>query len=147
MDVVLLKDIEKLGAEGSIVHVKPGFARNFLVPRGLAVVATDGQVKTVEEMSRQRRRKLERLQADAEALKKRLEQYSPTFKLTLGEEDKAFGSITAHEVVETLTRDGFAVEKHAIQLAMPIKSLGVHEVPVKLHANVTAVLKVRVVKA
>ena len=147
MDVVLLKDVGPLGSQGAMVHVKPGFARNFLIPQGLAVVATDGQVKTVQEVARQRGRKLERIRADAEALKARLEKHALSFKLNFGEDEKAFGSITAHEVVESLTRDGFAVDKHAVALAAPIKSLGVHEVPVKLHPNVTAVLKVRVVKA
>ena len=147
MDVVLLKDVEKLGAQGSLARVKPGFARNFLVPRGLAVVATAAEIKTAEEITRQRRRKLERQEAEAQQLKQRLEKHSPTFKLTLGEDEKAFGSVTAHEVFESLIRDGFAVEKHAVLLPQPIKTLGIHEVPVKLHANVTAVLKVRVVKA
>ena len=147
MDVVLLKDIEQLGAQGAMVHVKPGFARNFLIPQGLAVLATDGQIKTIQEVTRQRGRKLERIRADAEALKARLEKHALSFQLNLGEDEKAFGSITAHEVVESLTRDGFAVDKHAVGLGAPIKSLGVHEVPVKLHPNVTAVLKVRVVKA
>lgn len=147
MDVVLLKPVEKLGAEGDIIHVKPGFARNFLVPRGLAVVADAAQVKTVQEITRQRRRKLERMQAEAEALKQRLEKHSLSFNLSLGEDEKAFGSVTAHEIYEALTKDGFSLEKHAVHLPQPIKSLGVHELAVKLHSNVTALLKVRVVKA
>lgn len=147
MDIILLKHIEKLGLEGAIVHVKPGFARNFLVPRGLAVVADAAQVKSVQEITRQRRRKIERMQAEAEALKQKLEKHSVSFKLSLGEDEKAFGSVTAHEIYETLTKDGFSLEKHAVHLPQPIKSLGVHEVAVKLHSNVTALLKVRVVKA
>lgn len=147
MDVVLTQDVEKLGAQGMVVHVKAGFARNFLVPRGLAVVATSAQVKTIEEITRQRRRKLARAQAEAQLLKERLEKHALSFTLTLGEEEKAFGSITAHDVLEALLRDGFTVEKHAIHLPQPIKALGAYEVPVKLHANVTAALKVRVVKA
>ena len=147
MDVILTQDVEKLGVQGSIVHVKPGFARNFLVPQGLALMATSAQVKTIEEITRQRRRKIARAEAESQAIKAKLEKHSLEFKLTLGEDDKAFGSITAHDVLETLVRDGFTVEKHAVHLPQPIKSLGVHEVPVKLHANVTAVLKVRVVKA
>ena len=147
MDVILLQDVEKLGSQGSIVPVKPGFARNFLVPQGLAVEATSAQVKTIEEVARQRRRKLQRAEAESQLLKQRLEKHSLSFTLTLGEDDKAFGSVTAHDVLEALGRDGFTVEKHAIHLPQPIKALGTFEVPVKLHANITAVLKVRVVKA
>lgn len=147
MDVVLLKDVEKLGPAGSIVHVKPGFARNFLLPRSLAVAATEARLKNVEEIKRQQARKTKRLQDEAEAFKKRLEEHAVSFTLSLGEDEKAFGSITAHDIVETLIQDGLAVEKHAVILLQPIKSLGVHEVSVKLHPNVTAVVKVRVLKA
>ena len=147
MDIVLLKDVEKLGSQGNIVRVKPGFARNFLVPQGLAVIATEPQIKTVNEIPRQRRRKLERVQADAQALKLRLEKHALSFTLSLGEDEKAFGSITAHDISEALSRDGFKLEKHAVLLAQPVKSLGVFDVSVKLHPSVTAVLKIRVVKA
>ena len=147
MDIVLLKDVEKLGSQGNVVRVKPGFARNFLVPQGLAVIATEPQIKTLNEITRQRRRKLERIQADAQALKLRLEKHSLSFTLSLGEDEKAFGSITAHDIFEALSRDGFKLEKRAVLLAQPVRSLGVHEVSVKLHPSVTAVLKVRVVKA
>ncbi len=147
MEIILLKDVEKLGSQGNVVRVKPGFARNFLVPQGLAVIATEPQMKTVNEITRQRRRKLERIQADAQALKQRLEKHSLSFTLSLGEDEKAFGSITAHDISEALSRDGFKLEKHAVLLAQPVKSLGVFDVSVKLHPSVTAVLKIRVVKA
>ena len=147
MDVVLLKAVEKLGAEGATVHVKPGFARNYLLPRGLAVAATSSQMKTIAEVTRQRARKVQRFQAEADALKQRLEQQSLSFSLSLGEDEKAFGSITVHDVMDALSKAGCAVEKHTVQLPQPIKSLGVHEVPVKLHPHVTAIVKVRVVKA
>lgn len=147
MEIVLLKEVDKLGAEGAVVRVKPGYARNFLLPRGLAVAATSAQVKTIAEIKRQRSRKLHKQQADAEALKQRLEQHALSFTLNLGEDGKAFGSITLHDVVDTLAHDGLAVEKHTVQLPQPIKSLGLHEVPVKLHPGIIAVLKIRVVKA
>ncbi|MBI4341548.1 MAG: 50S ribosomal protein L9 [Candidatus Omnitrophica bacterium] len=147
MDVILLRDVEQLGTEGATVRVKPGYARNFLLPRKLAVAATPEAVKTVEEITRQRARKLKQQQAEAEALKQRLEQQALSFTLSLGEDGKAFGSITLHDVLDALSRAGVAVEKHAIQLPQPIKSLGLHEVPVKVHRDMVAVLKVRVVKA
>ena len=147
MDVVLLKDVEKLGTEGALVHVKPGFARNYLLPRGLAAPATRQYLKSIEETKRQRSRKLERARGAAEALKQKLEGKSLTLTLTLGEDDKPFGSITAHDIAEALTREGLAVEKHAIRLDQPIKGLGIFEVPVKVHTELTATLKLWVVKA
>ena len=147
MEVILLKDIEKLGTEGAVVRVRPGYARNFLVPSGLAVPATPQQLKAVEEVKRQRLRKTQRAQAEAEAIKQKLEGRSLTLKLTVGEEDKPFGSVTAHDLAEALAKEGLPVEKHAIHLDEPIKALGVYQVPVKLHAGVTATLKVWIVKA
>ena len=147
MDVLLLKDVDKLGAEGSVVHVKPGFARNYLVPCGLAVVATAQQRRAVEAQQRQRQAKSQRLQAGAEALKQTIERRALTLTLTVGAEDKAFGSITAHDVVEALAKHGISVEKHAVQLEEPIKALGAVQIPIRLHPAVTATLKVSVVKA
>ena len=147
MDVVLLKDIEKLGAEGAVVRVKPGFARNYLLPRGLAAPATPQQLKTIEAGKRQREHKLQRLKQDADALKRKLESRSITLKLTLGDDDKPFGSVTVHDLVEALKREGIDVEKYAVHLEQPIKTLGIFDVPVKLHPGVTATAKVWVVKA
>jgi len=147
MDVILLKDVERLGQEGSTIHVKPGFARNYLIPQGLAVPATAEQLKAVEARQRQRTRQLQQQQAAAEALKQKLESRSLTLKLTLGEGDKPFGSVTSHDILDALKRDGIEVEKRAIQLDEPIKTLGVYEVPVRVHAEVTAKVKVWVVKA
>lgn len=147
MDVVLLKDVEKLGTAGAVVRVKPGFARNYLLPGGLAALATPAQLKTLEEITRQRQRQQEKAVAEATALKQRLEAKPLTLTLTLGEGDKPFGSITAHDVAEALARAGTAVEKHLVQLEEPIKALGNYDVPVKVHATVTATVKLSVVKA
>ncbi len=146
MDVVLLKDIEKLGTEGTVVHVKPGFARNYLLPNGLAAPATPQQLKALEALKQQRLRKIQRVKADAEALKRKLESHSLTLKLSLGLDDKPFGSITSHDLVDALARDGIEIDKHAIHLEQPIKGLGVYDIPVRLHSEVTATLKVWVVK-
>ena len=147
MDVILLKDVEPLGAEGAVVRVKPGYARNYLLPSGLAVEASPRQLQAVEASKRQRLKQAERVQQDAEALKRRLESHSLTMKLTLGEGDQPFGSITVHDVADALARDGVPVEKGAIRLEQPLKALGVFDVPVRLHPNVTATLKLWVVKA
>lgn len=147
MDVVLLQDVTPLGAQGTVVQVKPGFARNYLIPRGLAAEATPQYLKRVEELARSRLRKAERLNAQALALKRAIEARSLTLKLTVGESDKPFGSISAHDLAEALHEAGLAVEKTMIQLPKPIKTLGVFEVPVRVHPDVTATVKLWVVKA
>ena len=147
MEILLLKDVETLGREGAVVRVKPGFARNYLVPRGLAVPATAAQLKMRDVVAQQRVRKLERARAGADALKRKLESRPLTLTLTVGEDDKPFGSITAHDLVEALRREEIEVEKPAVRLDHPLKTLGAYEIPVRVHPDVTATLKVRVVKA
>lgn len=147
MDVVLLKDVEALGSEGSVVHVKPGYARNYLLPRGLAAQATPHQLKMADAVKRKRQETADRAKSEFTALKQKLDARSLTLKLTVGEGDHPFGSITAHDLAQALAQEGLPVEKHMIHLAQPIKTLGVFEVPIRLHADVTAALKVCVVKA
>jgi large subunit ribosomal protein L9 len=147
MDVVLLKDIEKLGAEGSLVVVKTGFARNYLIPRGLAVAATAQALRAIEETKRQRLQKAKRAKAEAEALKRKLEGRSVSLKLNLGQDGKSFGAITTHDVLEALAQEGLQLEKHALELEQPIKTLGVYDIPVRIHPEVTATVKLWVVKA
>jgi len=146
MDVILLADVETLGPQGAVVKVKPGFARNYLLPKGLAVQATTQQLKAAEEVKRQRAQRAQRLKEQAQAQKQKLESRSLTFKLHLGADDKPFGAITTHDVVEALHREGMGIEKHAVHLEQPIKSLGIFEVPVRLHPEVTATVKLWVVK-
>lgn len=147
MDVVLLKDVEKLGSEGSVVRVKPGYARNYLLPRGLAAQATSHRLKMADIMKQKRQEKANRAKLEFTALKQKLEARSLTLKLTVGEDDTPFGSITAHDLAQALAQEGLPVEKHMIHLEQPVKTLGVFEVPIRLHADVTAALKVCVVKA
>ena len=147
MDVVLLKDVERLGAEGAVVTVRDGYARNYLLPKGLAALATTAQLARVETAKQQRLQQAQRLSAQAAALKQKLEARSVTLKLNLGEDGKPFGSVTVHDVLEALRQDGIALEKHALHLAEPIKALGIYEIPVKLQPEMTATVKVWVVKA
>jgi large subunit ribosomal protein L9 len=147
MDVILLKDVEKLGTEGSVVHVRPGYARNYLLPAGLAVAASPEQMKVIEAARQARQKQAKQLAAGAEELKKKIEGCSLTLKLTLGENDQPFGSVSAHDIVEALAKEGLTVEKAAVKLEEPVKSLGIFDVPVRLHADVTATLKLWVVKA
>ena len=147
MDVLLLKDVEKIGAEGAVIKVKPGFARNYLLPRGLAVAATPDRVLQIEAAQRRRQEQVQQAQAEAGALKRKIESRTVTLTLNVGTDGQPFGSVSVHDVAEALARDGFAVGKHQIQLEQPIKTLGTIDVPVRLHADVTATVKVSVVKA
>ena len=146
MDVVLTKDVEKVGKQGAVVHVKPGFARNYLLPQGLALAATAGTLKTMQERERQQAKKAARLKQDAETVKKKIEGLRITLKLAVGEGDAPFGSVSAHDVMDALAQEQVAVPKTAIHLAEAIKSLGVFDVPVRVHPDVTATLKLWVVK-
>lgn len=147
MDVMLLKDIEKLGAEGAVVHVKPGFARNYLLPQGLAAAATPDRLKAAEAAKRRRLEKDQQAREAAAALKRRLESRALTFTLNVGDDGAPFGSISVHDLAEVLAREGHPVEKHRIQLEQPLKTLGTFDVPVRLHPDVVATLKVLVTKA
>jgi len=147
MDVVLLKPVEKLGAAGEVVHVKPGFARNYLIPCGLAAPATPQQLNALTARKRHEAQQAERAQTEAAALKEQLERAPLALSLSVGADEKPFGSITVHDVVEALTRQGIAVEKSMVRLEHPIKVLGRHEIPVRLHPQVTATVVLSVVKA
>ena len=147
MDVILLNDVERLGKQGAVVKVKPGFGRNFLIPRGLALPATPAHVRGVEERARAAQGKAQRMRKQAESLKQKLEAHSLTLKLTLGEGGSAFGSISVHDIAQALAQDTLPVDKAMIKLEEPIKSLGIYEIPIRLHHDVTATLKVWVVKA
>lgn len=147
MDVILLKSIDRLGTEGNVVRVKPGFARNFLFPRGLAVMASPESLRQVEERQRIAERQAKRAREQVEGLKRQLESRSLTLQLNLGEGDKAFGAVTTHDIAEALNHEGLQIKKHQIELAEPIKTLGIYDVPVKLSPEVTATLKLWVVKA
>ncbi len=147
MNVILLKDVEKLGIRGSVVKVKRGYARNYLVPSGFAVVETEQQRRALGETIRQGEQKHKRDVEKAEGVKTVIESKKWTLTLNVGTEDKTFGAVTANDVAELLEREGIAIEKHSVHLSEPIKSLGVHVVPVRVHSEVTASLKLSVVKA
>ena len=147
MDVILVKDVERVGKEGAVVRVKPGFARNYLLPRGLALTASPEHLRDAEARTQRAQQRAQRLRGQADQLKQKLESQSLTLKLSVGEGDKAFGAITAQDIVEALAQGGSPIDKHAVGLEEPIKALGIYEVPVRLHPEVTATLKVWIVKA
>ena len=147
MKVILKKDNELLGDEGQIVEVKNGYARNFLIPNGIAIAANKSNLISHEEIKRQRSRKTDKLLTDANQLAGVLSSYSFDFKVKTGEENKMFGSVTSQMIHELLENKGFTtIEKKKILLKEPIKSIGEHEVEIKLQQSVIAKIKVNVTK-
>ncbi|MBS1517582.1 MAG: 50S ribosomal protein L9 [Bacteroidetes bacterium] len=146
MKVILKHDHELLGDEGQIVDVKNGYARNYLIPNGIATMANKSNLISHEEIKKQRKRKTEKLTADANELAGVLKSQSFEFKMKTGEEDKIFGSVTAQMIHELLEKKGFTtVERKKILLKEPIRALGEHEVEIKLQQSVVAKITVKVV--
>ena len=148
MEVILRQAVDKLGHPGDIVMVSAGFARNFLLPRGIAYEATPGNKKRIaQEKGRLEAAETVRV-SSAQELAAKLEQVSLTFSARVGEEGKLFGSVTSADIAHQLELQGFGmVEKRMIDLHDPIRALGVYKVPVKLHADVKPEIKVWVIKA
>lgn len=146
MEVILRNAVDKLGHPGDIVSVSPGYARNFLLPRGLAYEATAGNRKRIAaEKSRLEALENER-KAAAQAVADKLVEVSVTFAARVGEEGKLFGSVTTSDIAHQLEAQGFKIEKRQIELNEPIKALGMYKVPIKLHADVHPEIKVWVIK-
>jgi large subunit ribosomal protein L9 len=146
MEVILRQSVENLGAPGDVVTVSNGYARNFLLPRGVAYQATEGNKKRIaQEKARLEAAESERRDA-AQSLATKLEEVSITFAARVGEEGKLFGSVTAGDIAQQLEAQGHHVEKRQIDLHEPIKALGVYRVPIRLHADVKPEIKVWVIK-
>jgi large subunit ribosomal protein L9 len=146
MKIILRKNFDQLGKIGDVLTVKDGYARNFLIPRGIAYIATEGNLKALEAEKKAYLKKLQKEQKDAENLAAELEKLQITIPVKVGEDDKLFGSVTSNMIADEVIAKGVNIDKRAIQLSEPIKQLGIHEVPIKLHPNVTANIKVWVVR-
>lgn len=147
IQVVLKDDVEKLGKSGEIVRVKPGYARNYLLPRGLAAPATRGNVAQVEHEKKVATARAAKLRGDAESVAKRLEGVSITIEMQAGEGDRLFGSVGTKDIAEALKAKGHEVDRKKIQLGEPIKFAGEHAVVIKLGYDVAANIKVIVAKS
>jgi large subunit ribosomal protein L9 len=148
--VILRQDIDKLGAAGEIVAVKPGFARNYLLPRGFAFEATNANMRALEEERSKAEAKSKRDFLEARRRASQLEGVSLTFHARAGEESKLFGSITSGDIADRLNSEqglDFEVDRRAIELDEPIKALGVFSVSIRLHSEVKPEIKVWVIKA
>lgn len=145
MEVILRDDVKSLGKAGELVRVKPGYARNFLLPQGLAYEATPGNKKRIEAEQKARAQKVAAEKQGAQELAATLANLQLTLAGKAGEEGKLFGSITAQDVADALAKQGHPVDKRRIDLDHPIKVLGFHTVAVKLHPEVHAEVRVNVV--
>lgn len=146
MKVILRRDHETLGKIGDLVDVKDGYARNFLLPRGIAYAALKGNIKSLEEEKKSaEKRNLQDLKT-AESLAAELETISVTIPVQVGEEDKIFGTVTTQMIADALKEKDYDIDKRKIEIEEPIKSLGIYGVNLKLHQNVSAKIKVWVVR-
>jgi large subunit ribosomal protein L9 len=146
MEVILKKDVLNIGKAGALVKVKEGFARNFLFPQHLAEIATPAALKKLEQEKLLKSALSDKLKQEAIGLKERLSGLSLTISALTQPDEKLYGSIQAQEIAAALEAEGIVIEKNAIELAEPIKSLGIYEIPVKLHPEVTAKVKLWIVK-
>ena len=146
MEVILNKDLDRIGKAGAVVKVKEGFARNFLIPNKLAIPLTPENLKRLEQEKIKKNLQQEKIKDAAQEQKERLEGLSLTVQALTQEEDKLYGSIGVIDLAAALKEEGFEIDKNSIVLDEPIKALGIYEVPVKLHPEVLAKLKVWIVK-
>ena len=146
MKVILREDVADLGDAGQVIEVKSGYGRNYLIPRNLAIPATRANLKAIDEVTKQKDQRDRKDRREAEIVKERIEKLSLSVEVLVGEEDKLFGSVTTADIAELLEKDGVLVDKRSIVLDEPIKSLGVYTIPLKVAKDVTANLKLWVVK-
>ena len=146
MEIILREDVEHLGARGEVVKVAAGYARNFLLPKRLAVPATDANKKIVEQERQAHLRKEAKLVGEAQDLGKMLGAVTVTISRKAGENDQLFGSVTAADISDALTAQHYNVERRKIHLEEPIRTLGEHKVQVRLHREVTTEITVNVTR-
>ena len=146
MEVILLEDFEGLGASGEIVRVKPGYARNYLFPRGIALRSSKKNRAVAEERKRNKELKSKRLNKANESLANKINKIELTFEAQVGDEEKMFGSITNLDVHKELTAKGFELEKSQIVIEEPIKALGIYHAKVKVAKDITSDVKLYVIK-
>ena len=147
MKVVLKQNIDKLGIAGDIVEVADGYGRNYLLPSGLALKATAGAEKAADQIKKAKGRKIQEEKTSFEELAKKLSELSLTVPVQVGEDEKMYGSVTSIDIANMLKQEGIEIDKKKIILKEPIKKLGIFNIQIKLHPEVTAEVKAWVVKA
>lgn len=146
MEVILLQDVEKLGNAGDVIWVKPGYARNYLIPKSLAVEATLGNVRMVQAEKEQQIARDQKALRNAQKMVEKMEKLKISAPVPVGKEDRVFGSVTAITIANLINEKGFNVDKKDILLDEPIRSLGVYSVPVKLEQGIQTEVKVYVIQ-
>jgi large subunit ribosomal protein L9 len=146
MQLILLENVPSLGKAGDLVKVSDGYGRNYLIPQKKALLATEKSLKVIEHQKRQVQQRMEKTKKDAEKMAQQIEKLSCTFTKTVGESGKVFGSVTSMDIENYLKENGMEVDRKKISLEEPIKNLGMFTVPIKLHSEVAAYLKVWVVQ-
>ncbi len=146
MQVILLEDVSSLGKAGDLVKVSDGFGRNFLIPQKKAILATEKNIKALEHQKRLVQHRMAKTKKDVQRLAQEIENLSCTFAKPVGESGKLFGSVTTMEIEAYLKENGIEVDRKKIHLEEPIKSVGMYTVPIKLHLDIVANLKVWVVQ-
>jgi len=143
--VILKQDVVNLGKAGDVVTVKPGYGRNFLIPREFAILADAKNVKQVEHQKKTIAAQQEKTRREAMTLVQKLESLSPTIRVEIGEQDKMYGSITSRDIEHALVEEGFKVDRKQILLDEPLKTLGQHAINIRLHHEVVGTVKIWVV--
>ncbi len=146
MKVILLDDVNKVGRRGEVRDVSDGYARNFLIPKKLALSATQGNLNNLEHIKKQQEAKADRVKTDAESLRARIEALTLEERRQASEEGKLFGSVTSQHIADFLTEQGIRTDRRRVHLDEPIKALGETSVEIRLHPEVSAQLKIRVVR-
>jgi large subunit ribosomal protein L9 len=146
MEVILKEDVSKLGSRGDVVRVAEGYGRNYLLPRKLAIEATAGNKQVIDQMRAASLRRSAKEKAQAEELSKQFDGLTVSFQRRSGEQEQLFGSVTSGDIAEALEKKGFNLDRRKIQLHEPLKTIGEFMVPIKLHKDVTAHLKVVIEK-
>jgi large subunit ribosomal protein L9 len=146
MEIILRERVENLGTKGDIVKVSDGYGRNYLLPKRLGVLATPSNVKQIEQEKAAAVRREAKEKQEAESLAQQLSKVSLRVSRKVGEHDVLYGSVTSLDIAELLQAQGFTIDRRKIELGEPLKSVGQHDVPIKLHREVTAFVKIEVVR-
>jgi large subunit ribosomal protein L9 len=146
MEVILVQDVDRLGQVGDVCKVAPGYARNYLIPNGLAVLATKGQLKELEQRQRAEARREKQLEGEARELADKLDGVTLTISAKTGEKDRLYGSVTSGDIAQALEEEtGMAIDRRKIELEEPIRQLGIYTVPIRLLSEVVPTIRVDVV--
>ena len=146
MDVILLQDVKTLGTEGDIVKVKPGYARNYLFPRGFALRSSKRNRSVAEEKKRNIEMGSKRLEQANKSLANKISKTELTFEMQVGDEEKMFGTVTTRDIQTALEEKGISIDRSALMLNESIKALGIYHIPVSLTGDLTAEIKIYVIK-